>query len=763
MAGTKTSGLAHALNTTATDDARPARQAWATTAALLALLLAVAAMLWRIHRNSLVKGVVSFDVYAYAFPMFLRAAEAVRHGGAGLLWNPDQSCGEPYLGIGTTGLLYPPSWLFLLLPSDAALYGLLFCNLAIGALGGYALARALDLSRAAAVCGGLSFAFSNQGTDLITFTPIVSGPFAWLPVAMCCTERLLREARVGWAVALAASLAIALLPGHPQVIVYLYQLIALRVAWALLVARPPHAGRVLALFAASLAGAPLLAGLHLVPALESMRQSIRSGSLSAGEIGGPGGVTLSGFLINYSRRQEINSPIHLLPSLLAIGALMTRVARPQMWFYLLAGLLSLGLALGDHFVLFPLYRLLPAGALFRDPNRFLWITSLCLSVLAAIGADTLLRHAASWPRRAGRLLLPALTVALLWAGSKRGFYRHEPWLIAAALAAMLLAATSRRFARGAAVLLVVALGLDLVWFRPPPFRHFMDGEQLYARQPLFEQLEARLTPQDRVYLVGRHLDFSLQHKTGALLGVPVMTDYESQTSRRWGDYLTYLRLGRRTRSINDVIYPAQGYLPPTLIRPLLDLAAGRYLVVEESVDTVENLRGAPLAVLSFEQGVRVYENPTALPRARWVPRAMVIPAPEELLARLASGAVDARTTVLLEEPPPSGALGGGAAPGGTVEFTRDDPETIALSVDAPSAGFVVLADQYFPGWRATVNDVDAPILRADYAFRAVAVPAGHSVVRFDFRPRSVAIGASVSGLAIAAALALLWQARRRGW
>jgi hypothetical protein len=75
----------------------------------------------------------------------------------------------------------------------------------------------------------------------------------------------------------------------------------------------------------------------------------------------------------------------------------------------------------------------------------------------------------------------------------------------------------------------------------------------------------------------------------------------------------------------------------------------------------------------------------------------------------------------------------------------------------------VLADQDFAGWRASVNGVDTPILRATYAVRAVPVPAGHALVRFRVRPSSVVLGAALSALSIAAALALLWQAGRRGW
>ena len=75
----------------------------------------------------------------------------------------------------------------------------------------------------------------------------------------------------------------------------------------------------------------------------------------------------------------------------------------------------------------------------------------------------------------------------------------------------------------------------------------------------------------------------------------------------------------------------------------------------------------------------------------------------------------------------------------------------------------MLADQDFAGRRASVNGVDMPILRATYAFRAVPVTAGHALVRIRVRPSSAVLGAALSAFSIAAALALLWQARRRGW
>ena len=76
-------------------------------------------------------------------------------------------------------------------------------------------------------------------------------------------------------------------------------------------------------------------------------------------------------------------------------------------------------------------------------------------------------------------------------------------------------------------------------------------------------------------------------------------------------------------------------------------------------------------------------------------------------------------------------------------------------------GFLLLADQYADGWRATVNGMPSEILRANFVFRAVEVPAGTSRVEFVYAPRSVAIGALVSTLTLLAVLGALALSRPR--
>jgi uncharacterized membrane protein YfhO len=67
----------------------------------------------------------------------------------------------------------------------------------------------------------------------------------------------------------------------------------------------------------------------------------------------------------------------------------------------------------------------------------------------------------------------------------------------------------------------------------------------------------------------------------------------------------------------------------------------------------------------------------------------------------------------------------------------------------------------YPGWTARVNGSPAPLLRADYLFRAVAFPAGMSRVEFRYEPRSFRLGVAVSLVSVAFLLGLFMYRFRR--
>ena len=75
-----------------------------------------------------------------------------------------------------------------------------------------------------------------------------------------------------------------------------------------------------------------------------------------------------------------------------------------------------------------------------------------------------------------------------------------------------------------------------------------------------------------------------------------------------------------------------------------------------------------------------------------------------------------------------------------VEFTRDDPEYISMNVSATEDCYLILRDGWYPEWNAWLDGEKTEIYPADYAFRAVFVPAGEHVVEFRFVPRSFRTG-----------------------
>jgi hypothetical protein len=150
-------------------------------------------------------------------------------------------------------------------------------------------------------------------------------------------------------------------------------------------------------------------------------------------------------------------------------------------------------------------------------------------------------------------------------------------------------------------------------------------------------------------------------------------------------------------------------------------------------------------------------NPDALPRARLVHRARVHADDEQILTMLASSLWKPQEATLLE----SGEAESWPVPEGerAPRIASFAPDEVVVELDALAPGYVVLADPFYPGWEATVDGRPAPIVRADYALRAVRVDTGAKRVVFRFRPASVRVGLLLSLAGLAAAVALVARPR----
>ena len=500
--------------------------------------------------------------------------------------------------------------------------------------------------------------------------------------------------------------------------------------------------------------------------------------------------------------------ISLLGMALAlIGAL--KRPRRQAWFFVALGLLSLSFAFG-----LPTYRLLyalPGIKQLHSPFRWVFPYSLCVAVLAAMGVEVVARGRSRLPAVLGgvavagsALTLAGLAVARAFPervlpladravaalakapeafADGRAFFSYEArnlLLFAACLGgagAVLLASNAKRktpnvkpTAPGAMRLghwasritfyvsrltfhaprlaLLALLALDpWLWFHD--FMPAVDPAPLTQTPGVVQFLRQQPGPY-RIAVYDTQSRKPLPPNTNMLFGLSSVSGYDSIIPKWYAEVMSavqpqeleYNQISRLTR-------------PEALDSPILDLLNVRYVLSEEAIDR-------PGYTLVYEGELRVYRHEDALPRAFVVFQAQSFADRAALLAALK--AADPRRAVLLEGPV-AGWQNPAASPAAPeVQFVADAPNEVKLHVDMPAPGFLVLADNWAPGWVAyTTADGQSEeqaltVWRADGTVRAVQLPAGAQTVRFKYSPASFKIGLFVSFMAgvVLVLLAALW-------
>jgi hypothetical protein len=210
---------------------------------------------------------------------------------------------------------------------------------------------------------------------------------------------------------------------------------------------------------------------------------------------------------------------------------------------------------------------------------------------------------------------------------------------------------------------------------------------------------------------------------------------------------TYYRLMQRLGTVNL----AFGLRPVTAAdvtrdRRLLDFLNVCFVLSRRPLDGFT-------AVARFD-GVTIYRNDAALPRAFAVGEVEVVASPDAALDWIEHHPEHLRDTAVLEEALPV-SLDPAAARAAHVAVEDYLPRRVTVDVEAAKPVLLVLTDIYYPGWQAWVDGAGTPIHRTHGVFRAVLVPAGRHRVRFDYRPAMFWRGVVVAGLGVGLLIACM--------
>lgn len=723
------------------------------------------------------------DLVEQVYPWFQLQASAFSRGEIPL-WNPYQWGGQPLLGQVQPGLAYPPNWLLFALPLRDGFIGyryldwyfvLMHC---FAGLSAYWLCRGLGCSRLAAVVGGLLFSLGGY-VGRADWPQMLNGA-AWGPLALLAALRRPDAARPLRPAALSgAALGMAWLAGHHQVPLYLS--LAAAALWALrmLASNEPWRAR-LAPPAAYFSVAVLCSGLQTIPAWEYGRHAARWVGAA---------VPLAwNETVPYAVHNALSSRPHrllgiLFPNILdhydqflgvvglflavlgvvafwAMGAESNPARRLVVRALVVLAVASLFLALGGHTAVHGvLYALLPMVEKSRTPAAFSALFSIAGAALAAFGVDALRQRLVTGFLRTAAKILAALG-AVLFVGAAFLFYASgtvfpfEDRFVASALVALLLAAllaawtvrTGENSAPAEPAVSWPLLATGLVFL-------LVAELSMSALEPLVPKTDAtkrsayreRLAHRDVAEFLkrqppGSRAELSPDDLGGALGDIHQVPVFQGSTasvpSSVWD-----LRLATPR---NQQLYGVGHYVgrqPPKL--------------PDGSV-----LAEAPIA--EFGDGLRAWKLPGALPRVWLTHRTESVPDLNQLRARLNEPARDlGASAVFVGEAPPLPPCPQGAGPESArvVDYRMN---FVAMEVQAACPALLVLSDNAFPGWKASVDGQPQPLLRPWHALRGVLLSPGSHRVEMRYRPWSVWAGAASSLMGFLLMAGIVWRERNPG-
>ena len=639
------------------------------------------------------------DLASYHLPKYQYVAERLASGSLPL-WNPYEFAGIPFLASLQPGVYYPPVLFFYsLLSGELAHVGFFVLHIGIAAVASLLLMRAFGCRFWPSLLAAL---WVTQPLWLVRVYdhPNFIAALCWIPLLLLYLRRCILTPSLRAATALAMLAAMQFLAGYPPITLATVYLLMLSVPFWLFEARATSPGRLpRALVALLVAGTVcvLVVAAQLLPTAE--------------------------LALLTNRENEANAIHELLLSSRDSYTAFFPGGIPQLTF---------GASAFDFWSTFGpvLIGLCVAALLIRRRSVPVWFL-FCAVVLC------------------GLLPYSAYTKLPLYGQVRWAFEWHliAPQMVFALAGFGLQALLSRSWVRprhAAAWTVAIALlslgwnwrAVDARWLRPQPT----------AAMPVPDWVKNYCLLGD-----ARFRSFWPQGQSrGSLFAARL---------RSIGGYDQSLLPARTARLIDTIGIGNGGALPRWAMSTALNHKIVARMALRCLITPVAPIleRGDFFKFAPADSALKVYIGMDAVPRARLVRRARFAATSEDALNLLRSGEGG---EAIIEGPP--GELPDDACIQrvGRSVITKDEAEEVRVRTLSSCASYLILADTYVSGWTATLDGVEVPIHFADYAFRAVTVPAGRHEVVFRYAPWTIRVGLFLSILGVGIALGLVLVPQR---
>jgi len=701
-------------------------------------------------------------------------------------WKTYNFCGTAFSGGELTAHTSPVQFLLLaFLPVLAAHDTLLWLYLCATSLFMYRFLLKIGIRLLPAMIGAVSWMFNGYVMVWFEFEMILILS-ASLPASLLCVERWNKEQSLFNALCFIGTLAISISSGFAHLIIYQSLFILCYIGYRIFSMK---SGNSLKITRNSLRSVLISASIgicisttffttHLTLLNQPQRQIYsfkelydRTGELPSRYLltsifpdffGNP--ATSITFTPSTSPFQSYNNYNELciysgiLPLFLTLLCLPALFKRKFILFFFLSAILSLTMAMGS-VLYYPLMKTIP-GLGMSTPTRILYIFTFSICVLGAIGADTLLdvHPKKKWVYICLTTIIPAISLITTWfmqtpEGIKwviegqryadwKGIYEilHAHFALTRSGAILkplflvfvnflvlilILMSTRQKLKSRFLFLGILVLSYDLISFGLI-YNTAAPKKMAYPETESIRFLKA----DSSLYRVISYGSF--MHNTLSPFGIEDVGGYSTFYPRRYGEYLHLTQYGPE--------HPVPEHFSRWMFfrrfgSPLLNLINTKYLLMPQTwTPKATNLH------LVYDGDVKIYENGDVFPRVFFVPEYQFCGTPEETLEKASSfGNEDFKAIVLLEKHPPKGFMKNGsdtrpADSQSLVKILTYKPDRIVMEVSSSRNGFLVISNNFDPGWKAKIDDDSAELLQANYIMQALPITEGRHIVQVYYRP-----------------------------
>ncbi len=721
---------------------------------------------------------IADDTFRYLYPFKVLSMESFRKLEFPL-WNPYNGSGMPLFATIQSGFLNPLNILFLFLENRVAWTLYIILQTLLLSFFTYLYCRKIKISIAGSLFATTVFLFSGFVIARLIFGNIIY-PLILLPFILYVIEDGFINPKSKKIFLLPIAIALLFFVGHPHILFYVF---AFSIAYFLYRFFTIQKGRknkafFMRFFTFLLIGIGL-AGIQIIPTLELLKNANinpESSRFIFERFLLPPYHLISILIPNYFGNRatynywgagdyiETVASVGIIPCFFAYltflkGYNLKKDMRPFFFVSLLVTILST-----LNWFLPKLFFSLSIPVISTSPpSRIFMLTTFSIAILAGYGFDKwLIDYKDNFKEMKNHIIKFSVFIGFIFIVTLLFYILKTPCnnavilncrsialrntlveigiFVIALFLCLLYALNNNKKIRTIIPIGIILLTLGIGIYNSNKFIPFSKKETILPTHPLLKVLQDKTQP-DRVFGFGE---------------ANIKTNFATHFRFFDPNYFDPLFNKRYAQLIG---YANTKNFPPPIIRSDIEIA--KDLVIDKSSDLQRkrllNLLGVKYLIFKKGETKNIYAEKTfwedanwavkinqdSLPRIYTVNNFEILTDQKSILKRLFNETFDYRKKVVLEEKPKLHVEETGLFIN-ELNIKQYKENNVSIATNTTSNSLLVLSDNYYPGWRAFIDDKETKIYRANYTFRAISLPKGNHIIRFAYQPESFKIGAIIS-------------------